>query len=74
MSEHKHTWRASAAKRGRFLNRPYVPIVEHFYEGPACAVPRKQTSQLRGFAYETRDEAIACARRYIEANGLTEAA
>lgn len=46
----------SAAKRGRRSEWPYVPVVDH----------GTRTQQIKGRAYATRDEAVACATRSIE--------
>lgn len=56
---------ASAAKRGRRPEWPYVPIVK-FPEHPQ-GLRVEQTRQLRGLAYTTRAEAVARAARQIEA-------
>ena len=59
--------KASAAKRGRNPRWPYVPIIE--LENHATAgYMQAQTQQVRGRAYATRDEAVACAQRVIDAN------
>jgi hypothetical protein len=48
---------ASAVKRGRRPEWPYVPIIDH----------GTHTEQLRGLAYETRAQAIDVAQRAIDA-------
>lgn len=53
---------ASATKTGRNPKYPYVPviIIKHG--------PRDIASQIRGYAFETRAEAIAFAQATIEHN------
>lgn len=48
---------ATAVKRGRRPEWPYVPIVDH----------GSHTEQLLGVAYATRVEAVQCAERTIAA-------
>ena len=69
---HSNTYTASAAKRGRFASKPYVPVVVHLYKGPAIANPdgRRTTQQIRPYAFATREEAIRYAEKYIDANHL----
>ncbi len=52
---------ATAALRGRNARFPWVPIVNL---GPNFSRGRK-TWQVRGRAYATREEAVACAERAI---------
>lgn len=47
---------ATAIKRGRRPEWPYVPVVDH----------GDRTEQLKGFAYATRDQAVAKALHTIE--------
>lgn len=54
---------ASAAKRGRNPEFPYVPIV-NLPQGPQSVA---LTQQIRGLAYATREEAVASAQRHIDA-------
>lgn len=51
----------SATKTGRNPKLPYVPVIVH--KGP-----RDRASQVRGFAFETRSEAVEFARKTIELN------
>lgn len=53
--------KATAAKRGRNANWPWVPIVNL---GPRARGVK--TWQVRGKAFATRDEAVTCAERAIE--------
>lgn len=53
----------SARKSGRRPEWPYVPIVVHERSDGRMTT----TKQLRGLAYETRDEAVAAAAAHIEA-------
>lgn len=53
---------ASAAKRGRRPEWPYVPIVVY---GPTEGCPRGYTQQIRARAYATRAEALAAAEQHI---------
>lgn len=62
------TQTASFAKRGRNPRFPFVPIVKHHAHPPGFAVPKDWTYQIRGFAFTTREEAIAYAQKYINAN------
>lgn len=55
--------RASAAKRGRNPNWPWVPVVD--YGEQAIGPNATRTKQIPGRAYATRDEAVACAERCI---------
>lgn len=48
---------ATAAKRGRHPQFPYVPIIKY---------PTGRTSQLRGLAYSDRAIAVARAQRIID--------
>ena len=48
---------ATAVKRGRRAEWPYVPVIDH----------GRHTEQLRGLAYATRFEAIECAKKKIVA-------
>jgi hypothetical protein len=53
----------SAAKRGRWKDLPYVPIVDY---GPQkIGVHATRTKQLIGLAFATRAEAVASAESYI---------
>lgn len=49
----------SAHKRGRYPDRPYVPVL--LFAGPR---PRQQ--QILGVAYPTRVEAVKAAERHVE--------
>jgi hypothetical protein len=53
----------SARKGGRDPRWPYVPIVKLTTYGLNAA----ETSQVRGLAYATREEAVAAAARHIAA-------
>lgn len=56
---------ASAHKRGRNPVFPYVPVILHpNLQVPTCA-PRQE--QILGRAYVTREEAVSCAVRVIDA-------
>ena len=46
----------ASVKRGRRAEWPYVPIIDH----------GTHTEQLRGFAFATRDEAVAFAEKTID--------
>ncbi|MGV9679090.1 hypothetical protein ACWDSJ_27730 [Nocardia sp. NPDC003482] len=52
---------AAAAKRGRNPAYPYVPVVKWDLDG------QPRTTQLKGLAYKTREEAVARAQRQIDA-------
>ncbi len=52
---------ATAAKRGRNPQFPYVPIIKYSAGG------KQRTRQLRGLAYEDRTEAVARAQASIDA-------
>ncbi|MPZ58418.1 MAG: hypothetical protein GEU91_18385 [Rhizobiales bacterium] len=56
--------RASAAKRGRNPNWPWVPIID--YGKQKVSVHATRTAQIRNRAYRTREEACACARQCID--------
>lgn len=49
--------RATAVKRGRRQEWPYVPVIDH----------GTHTEQLRGLAYATRDEAVRRSQAIIDA-------
>lgn len=51
---------ASARKSGRNQRWPYVPVLLWLND-----VGEQHQTQLQGFAYETRDEAVAHVERYI---------
>jgi len=54
----------SAAKRGRWKDLPYVPVVDY---GPQkIGVHATRTKQLMGLAFATRAEAVASAESYID--------
>lgn len=53
-------YRAEAVKRGRNPAFPYVPVYRFADRGFG------QTTQIRGRAYETREQAIRMAERQIE--------
>lgn len=57
--------RASAVKRGRRKEWPYVPVIDHGRQ--AVGVHMTRTEQLPKKAYATRDEAISYAQRVIDA-------
>lgn len=57
-------YRPEALKRGRNPTFPYVPIYR-FGEDAGKA----QTTQIRGYAFATREEAVAYAQRMIDAFG-----
>ncbi len=55
--------RPTAAKRGRDPRWPYVPVVDFRYDD----LPHGgHTTQIRGLAYATREEAVEAARLHIE--------
>jgi hypothetical protein len=54
----------SAAKRGRRKEWPYVPVIDTSREQNGFR--HTSTQQIKGRAYATREEAIACAARVIE--------
>jgi hypothetical protein len=55
--------KASAAKRGRNPKFPYVPIIDY---GPqAQGVHRTRTEQIKNRAFETREEAVGYAERFL---------
>jgi hypothetical protein len=55
--------KAAAAKRGRNPKFPYVPIIDY---GPqAQGVHRTRTEQIKGRAFQTQEEAIAYAERFL---------
>ena len=59
---------ASAAKRGRNPNCPYVPVIKIRSDGSQLGgYGSARTRQLKGLAYTTRDEAVARAERQIDA-------
>lgn len=52
--------RPQAAKTGHRPEWPYVPVIER-------TIPRgRQTEIIRGYAFATRDEALAFAAKHIE--------
>lgn len=51
---------ATASKRGRTAARPYVPVIRH-----TSPNSKTTTTQLRGLAYPTREEALERARKEI---------
>jgi hypothetical protein len=53
---------AKARKTGRSANRPYVPVIVTRVPG------RDIETQVRGFAFATREEAVAFAQKTIEFN------
>jgi len=55
---------ASAAKRGRTPKFPYVPVI--VYSSQATGAFRARTTQIKGVAYVTGDEAKDCAQRMID--------
>lgn len=60
------TYRASARKTGRNPQWPFVPVV-------ICTPgdgSRGHTTQPRGKAFATREEAVAYADRYIDVNRM----
>jgi hypothetical protein len=58
MTEHG---KASAAKRGRRAEWPYVPVIIH------GEYPFERTEQIRAKAFANRPDALAYAERVIEA-------
>lgn len=59
---------ASAVKRGRNPEFPYVPVVKATDENGQPATGLHQTSNpCRGLAYASRDEAVARAQRSLDA-------
>ena len=65
------TYTAEARKGGRRPEWPYVPIVR--ITDPTAPYGGG-TSQVKGLAYATRDEAVDAARRQIDAERATLAA
>lgn len=63
---------ATASKRGRTPLRPYVPIIRHPV-GSGWTISSQRTEQVRGRAFASRDEAVACAGRHIDARKEREA-
>lgn len=57
--------RASAAKRGRRQEWPFVPVIDHGEQ--AIGVHRTRTEQIKGKAFATREEAVAYAQACIDA-------
>lgn len=58
---------ASAAKRGRNPNRPYVPIIKLRSDGSQLGgYGSARTRQLKGLAYAERAEAVARAQAQID--------
>lgn len=57
---------ASAAKRGRNPEFPYVPVVKLTEADGSPRQSMAQTSQLKGLAYVTRQEAVDRAQRHID--------
>lgn len=55
--------RASAAKRGRNPKFPWVPVID--YGKQKTSIHATRTSQIRGRAYRTREEAVDCAQTAI---------
>ena len=53
----------SAAKRGRWKDLPYVPVVD--FGERKIGVHVTHTKQLMGLAFATRDEAVSSAETYI---------
>ena len=49
-----------AVKRGRRAEWPYVPVLRFHEHG------NHQTTQIKGRAFATREEAIACAQKHVE--------
>lgn len=49
-----------AVKRGRRAEWPYVPVLR-FHD---CG--NHQTTQIKGRAFATREEALECARKHVE--------
>lgn len=62
------TYTATASKKGRFPGRPYVPVVEYVFRPPHLVAPRTCMKQIMGYAFPTREEAVAYAQKYIDAN------
>lgn len=56
--------RATAAKRGRNPKFPWVPIIDYGPQREGVHVQR--TSQVRGRAYRSREEAVAVAQAQID--------
>jgi hypothetical protein len=61
--------RASAAKRGRNSQWPYVPIIDHGEQ--KIGVHRTRTEQIRAKAFATRGEAVDYAAKIIDARRIT---
>lgn len=53
---------AKAVKRGRTADRPYVPVIDYGYRG----FDKVHSKQIKGKAFATKEDAIACAERAIE--------
>lgn len=58
--------RPTAAKRGRNPRYPWVPIID--YGAQDTGVDCTRTYQVPARAFATRDEAVAYAERYVDAN------
>ena len=50
---------ASAVKRGRWTDRPYVPVVRYLERA-------RSHNECGRVAFATREEAIACAQHHID--------
>lgn len=62
---------ATAVKRGRRPEWPYVPVLVY---GPTEGTPAGYTAQIKGKAFADRDEAVAFAQGHIDRMTSTLAA
>lgn len=56
--------KASAARRGRRSEWPYVPVIDY---GERQVGPKSHTEQIRGRAFDSRENAVAYAQAVIDA-------
>lgn len=63
---------ASAAKRGRNPQYPYVPLVKTTDNSWRGAFGGKTSNPCKGFAYATRDEAVAKAQECLDVRRAAE--
>lgn len=57
---------ATAAKRGRRPEWPYVPVIKLYEATEKVGTGKAQTTQIKGKAFATREEAVAYAQRRID--------
>ena len=56
-------YKATARKSGRRAEWPYVPVLDRDPNQRGC--DRVHRLSIRGLAFATRDEAVACAERHL---------